>query len=58
MIKLKGIYRLPIGIGMIVNYRYIGTCLSGLIQEVKQQENHYSNSSNKYYMDKDDRTAN
>ena len=34
MIKLKGTYRLPIGIGIIVNSGYIGTCLSVLIQEV------------------------
>ena len=32
--KLKGTYRLTIGIGMIENSRYIGTSLSGLIQEI------------------------
>ena len=31
----RGTYRLSVGIGMIGNYRYIGTCFSGLIQEVE-----------------------
>ena len=35
MIKLKGIYIPPIGIGMIRNYIYIRTWFSGLILEVK-----------------------
>ena len=57
MIEFKGIYRLSIGIAMIVNYRCIGTCLSGSIQEVKLREIFYSTSAKKYYIDKDDRMA-
>ena len=34
--KINGIYRIPIGIGIIGSYRYIGTCLIGLMQKVKK----------------------
>ena len=41
MINLKVIYRLPTGIGIIGNSRYIRTCFSGLIQEVKLKEKNH-----------------
>ena len=53
MIKFKRKYTLLLGIGMIVNSNYIGTILSGLIQEVKLLEKLYSKKS----ILKNDRTA-
>ena len=55
MIKLNGNYTLLIAIVMIGNSNYIGTSLSGLIQEVKSNEKLYSTSSKIYYIDQGDR---
>ena len=38
MIKLNGKYTFLIGIEMVGRFNYIGTSLSGLIQEVKLKE--------------------
>ena len=57
MKKLKRNYTLLIGIGMVGNSNYIGTILSGLIQEVKSKEKPYSVYSKRYYINQYLRTA-
>ena len=56
MIELKWTYRMPIGIWIIRNSRYIASCLSGLIQEMFFKKKLYSTSSKKQYIDEDDKT--